>query len=34
MYSSQNIICVITSVLIRQVEHVAYGEQEKCVEFW
>jgi len=34
MYSSQNIIYVITSMLMRQVEHMAYGEQVKCVEFW
>jgi hypothetical protein len=32
MYSSQNIIYVITSMLMRQVEHMAYGEQVKCVQ--
>ena len=32
MYSSQNIIYMITSKLMRQVEHMAYGEQMKCVQ--
>jgi len=32
MYSSQNIIYMITSKLMRQVVHMAYGEQVKCVQ--
>jgi hypothetical protein len=32
MYSSQNIIYVITSMLMRQLEHMVYGEQVKCVQ--